>query len=354
MGCMSEMARYHRQMLLRGIGEAGQEKLLGSRAVVVGCGALGTVAAELLARAGVGTVVIVDRDVVELTNLQRQVLFDEKDAREGLPKAEAAARKLMTINSGVRVEAVVADFGHRNAEKLTTGAGVILDGTDNFETRYLLNDVAVKAGVPLVYAGAVGTEGMSFTVLPGEGACLRCVFEEPPDAGSAATCDTAGVLGPVTSMIASVQTAEALKVLLGKRGDVGRALVAVDLWANTWRRVDLKDARREDCLCCVQRRFEFLDGERATSAAKLCGRGSVQVNPPTVGARVDLDQLAQRLRPHARVEVTRFMLRGVLGNEKGEEGGLVELTVFPDGRAIVKGTTVVERAKGIYAKYVGA
>lgn len=354
MGCMSEIARYHRQMLLRGIGEAGQERLLGSRAVVVGCGALGTVSAELLVRAGVGTVSIVDRDVVELTNLQRQVLFDERDAREGLPKAEAAARKLMTINSGVRVEAVVADFGHRNAEKLCAGAGVILDGTDNFETRYLLNDVAVKLGVPLVYAGAVGTEGMSMTILPGETPCLRCVFEEPPDAGSVATCDTAGVLGPVTAMIASVQAAEAIKVLLGKTAEVGRALVAVDLWANTWRRVDLTNARREDCVACVQRRFEFLDGERVTSAAKLCGRGSVQVNPPTVGARVDLEALGKRLGAHGEAEVTRFFVKAALSAERGEEEGCVELTVFPDGRAIVKGTTAIERAKGIYAKYVGA
>lgn len=351
---MSETARYHRQMLLRGIGEEGQRRLLGSRALIVGCGALGTVSAEMLARAGVGTITIVDRDVVELTNLQRQVLFDERDAREGLPKAEAAARKLVTINSSIRVNAVVVDFGHRNAEKLAAGAEVILDGTDNFETRYLLNDLAVKSGVPLVYAGAVGTEGMSMSILPGEAACLRCVFDEPPDAGSVATCDTAGVLGPVTAMIASVQAAEAIKLLAGRRGDVSRTLLAVDLWANTSRRVDLTEARRADCPCCGERRFEFLDGERVTSAAKLCGRGAVQVNPPTVESRVDLEQLATRLRAHAHVEVSRFMLKGLLGGEKSEEGGPVELTVFPDGRAIVKGTTQVERAKGIYAKYVGA
>ncbi len=387
---MSDMERYHRQMLLPGIGEAGQRRLLAGRAVIVGCGALGTVAAELLVRAGVGTVTIVDRDVVELTNLQRQVLFDEADARAGLPKAEAARAKLQAINSQVHVEAVVADLEARGAEKLIgrvvgmggrarrvslppapsqregeldaapsqppegEGESVLLDCTDNFETRYLLNDAAVKLGVPLVYAGAVGTVGMSMTVLPGEGPCLRCVFEEPPDAGSAPTCDTAGVLGPVTAMIASVQAAEAIKILAGQRGAVSRELVSVDLWGNSWRRMDLRTARRPECPCCGERRFEFLDGQRGSRAATLCGRGAVQVTPPTVEQRLDLVALATRLGPHATVEASRFLVKGTLWAERGENGEPLELTVFPDGRAIVKGTTELDRARGIYAKYVGA
>ena len=350
---LSGLGRYHRQMLLPGVGEEGQRRLLASRALVVGCGALGTVIADLLARAGVGALTIVDRDVVEATNLQRQTLFDEADAAAGVPKAEAAARKLRAVNSGVRIEAVVADFGPRTAEKIARGRsgdmpGVIVDGTDNFQTRYLLNDLAVARGVPYIYGGAVGTAGMSMTIVPGRTPCLRCVFPDLPAPGTTPTCDTAGVLGPVTATVAAHEAAEAIKALLGRHEALSRGLVRFDLWGGGWRRIDLGEAT-PGCPCCGQREFPFLDGSIAARAAVLCGRDSVQVNPSpeSVRSRLDLDALALRLAEHGSFESTRLLVRGTLR----EEG--LELTVFPDARAIVKGTTEPGIAMAVYARYVG-
>lgn len=347
------LGRYHRQMLLPGVGEEGQRRLLESRALIVGCGALGTVIADLLTRAGVGTLTIVDRDVVEATNLQRQTLFDEKDAAEGVPKAEAAARKLRAINSGVRIEAVVADFGPRTAEKIARGGrgempGVIVDGTDNFQTRYLLNDLAVARGVPYIYGGAVGTAGMSMTIVPGRTPCLRCIFPDLPAPGSTPTCDTAGVLGPATAMVGAYEAAEAIKVLLGRMEALSRGLVQFDLWGGGPRRIDLGEAR-PDCPCCGQRTFPFLDGSIAARATVLCGRDSVQVNPSpeSIRSRLDLETLAQRLAEHGSFEATRLLVRGRLR----EEG--LELTVFPDARAIIRGTTEPGIAMAVYARYVG-
>ncbi len=362
-GPKGELRRYHRQMLLPGIGEEGQRRLLGSHAAIIGCGALGTVAAEVLVRAGVGRVALIDRDIVEWTNLQRQTLYDEADAREGTPKAVAAAARLARVNSAVRIDAHVADFNSGNAERLLNldgrgvagvgpWPGVLLDGTDNFETRYLINDIAVKHGVPYVYGGAVGTRGMQMTVLPGGGggACMRCVFPEVPAAGSTPTCDTAGVLASATGIIANVQAAEAIKVLLGREELIAPTLLEFDLWTNFRRRLDLSKARDAACVCCGARRFEFLEAS-VSGTVSICGSASVQVLPgASAGARggVELDALAERLVKHGQVQRTPHLIRVKL-----EAEGL-EMTVFRDGRAIVKGTTDLMRARAMYARFVGA
>lgn len=371
--------RYHRQTLLDVFGAEGQARLSGGHALLVGCGALGSVSAELLARAGVGTITIIDRDVVELTNLQRQMLFDESDAKGGLPKAHAAARRLGQINSTISIRPIVADVSCRTIDRLVFDEAslrpdVIVDGTDNFQTRYLLNDLAVREGVPLVYAGAVGMEGLSMTILPGAAdagwtdvqatPCLRCVFPDVPAPGSAAssaTCDTVGVLGPVTAMMASIQACEALKVLLGRYDAISRSLLRVNLWTNEMRQIDLSGARRgaasnDPCPCCAGREFVFLSGEAGDSSATLCGREAVQISPASVESNgaIDLEQLRARLSQHGSFIASRFMVRGLLDAEVGEMGRRIELTVFPDGRAIVGGTAQVARARSVYAKYVGA
>lgn len=360
-GSSDAQARYHRQALLREVGEAGQRKLAQSHALIVGCGALGTVSADLLVRAGIGTVTVVDRDIVEITNLQRQTLFDGDDARQSVPKAEAARRRLAAVNPDIRVRGVIADFSFRNAEEILVESAlearstVIVDGTDNFETRYLLNDLAVKRGVGYVYGAAVGTIGMTMTIVPGQTPCLRCAFEEPPEPGSAATsatCETAGVFAPVTAAIGAMQAGEAIKILLGRTDAISRALVSIDAWTNEVRRMDLSRAKGDDCPCCRRREFPFLDGSRGQSAVVLCGRESVQIAPDRPG-RFDLEVLARRLSPHGRFEATRFLVRGEFERERGEGGDPIRLTVFTDGRAIVGGTVKFDRARAIYARYMG-
>lgn len=344
--------RYHRQSLLPDFGPEGQSRLGRSHVMVIGLGALGCPAADLLARAGVGRLTLVDRDVVELTNLQRQTLFDERDAEEAAPKAEAAARRLRAVNSTVRIEALVEDFAGSDAERMVTPhprPDVILDGTDNFETRYLINDVAVKLGVPYVYAAAVGTTGMSFTVLPGRTPCLRCVFPEPADPSVAPTCDTAGVLAPVATIAAAAQVVDALKILVGTPESLSGTLLSFDPWRNQRQRIDLAQARRVDCLCCVARRFEYLEGERAARTTTLCGRNSVQVAPPE-REPIELAAVADRLRAHGPFTLTPTLLRGRLP----ASAGAVELTLFADGRAIFAGTTDHVQAKALYAKFIGA
>ena len=359
--------RYHRQMLLPGIGEEGQKRLLDSTALVVGCGALGTVAANLLARAGVGHLVIVDRDFIEITNLQRQGLFDEQDVEQAIPKAEAACRKIAGINSQVKVTAVVEDINYSNFEKLAaTGCGcdVIVDGVDNFETRYLANDVAVKHAIPYVYGGAVGTVGATFSVLPhtesGESQwevagiatpCLRCIFEQSPPPGLNPTCDTAGVLASTVSIIASYEVNEAVKILTGNWGAVRRTMLNIDTWSNTTHSFKVAGAYDVgDCLCCKHRKFEYLEGKFGSSTTTLCGRNAVQLSHKMSNRSIDFGEVADRLRPHGRVNVNKFMLRA----EITDNGKAYELTLFTDGRAIVKGTKEPNVAKTIYAKYVGA
>lgn len=364
-----DLARYHRQMLLPGFGEEGQRKLLGASVFVVGCGALGTVIANTLARAGVGQLILVDRDFIELTNLQRQILFDEKDVADAIPKAEAAKRKIAAINSQVEVIAVVDDVNHSNVEKIIAlGRGgkvdLIIDGVDNFETRYLVNDVAVKLGIPYVYGGAVGTVGAAYAILPhtpkGDSAwektgyatpCLRCIFEQAPPPGLNPTCDTAGVIGPGVSIIANYQSNEALKILTGNFDRVARTMLNIDLWENTFRQFKVAKAYDVgDCECCKKRNFEFLDGKFGSSTTTLCGRNAVQLSLKQQAGKLNFEEIAARLRPHGQVSVNKFMLRADI-KDNGEP---YELTLFTDGRAIVKGTKEPNTARGIYAKYIGA
>ncbi len=359
-------------MLLPGFGEAGQRKLLNATALVIGCGALGTVIANMLARAGVGHLVIVDRDFIELTNLQRQVLFDEDDVANAIPKAEAARRKIAKINSQVKVTAVVDDVNHTNIERLAGinnpdygKVDILVDGVDNFETRYLANEVAVKHAIPYVYGGAVGTVGASYAILPhGDGQsawekagratpCLRCIFEQAPPPGVNPTCDTAGVIGPAVSIIANYQVAEAMKILTGNLDVVNTTMLNIDLWANTWRQFKVARAYDVgDCVCCKQREFEFLDGKFGSSTTTLCGRNAVQLSQKQTadGGRLDFEEIAQRLRAHGQVNANKFMLRA----DVTDNGQPYELTLFADGRAIIKGTKEANVARSIFAKYVGA
>ncbi len=350
MSSAASLERYSRQMRVPGIGKAGQERIMASRVTLCGVGALGTVLANTLVRAGVGFVRVVDRDFVEPSNLQRQVLFDESDVTGNLPKAEAAATKLRQINSTVEIEPVVADINRTNIEGLCDGADLILDGTDNFEVRYLINDVSIKHNKPWVYGGAVGTEGMSMTILPGETPCLQCVFEKSPGPGEVGTCETAGVLGPIVGVVASFQAAEALKILAGKRQAVNRDLFCLNLWDNTtrWVKIAKLAGRKGNCPCCAKRSFEWLDGEHGTQTTSLCGRNAVQVTPKG-GTKLDLNDLKKQLEASGTVSANRFLLKF----HTTDAGSGYEFTVFPDGRAIIKGTDDTDRARTLYAKYVG-
>lgn len=344
------LERYSRQMRFPGIGKAGQEKLLASRVTLCGCGALGTVLANVLVRAGVGFVRVIDRDFVEPSNLQRQVLFDESDVTNNLPKAEAAAVKLRQINSAVQVEPIVADINRTNIEDFCTGADLILDGSDNFEIRYLINDVAIKHNKPWVYGGAVGSQGMSMTIIPGETPCLRCVFEAAPAPGETGTCETAGVLAPAVNIVASYQATEALKLLSGNAAAVNKELLIVDVWENTNRRVKVAPlaGRKGQCPCCAKRSFEWLDGAHGTQTTSLCGRNAVQVSQRTKG-KLDFAYLAGVLKQSGEVSYNKFLLKFQLV----ENGDPYEFTVFEDGRAIIKGTDQPDKARTLYAKYVG-
>jgi molybdopterin-synthase adenylyltransferase len=339
------LERYSRQMRFYGILEAGQQRLLEARVTLCGCGALGTVLANALVRAGVGHLRLIDRDFIETSNLQRQVLFDEHDVAENLPKAEAAARKLGAINSSVHVDPVVTDIDRTNILELVHDADLILDGTDNFEIRYLINDAAVKLGKPWVYGGCIGSHGQTMTILPGETPCLRCVFEAAPAPGEAGTCETAGVLGPIVNIIASYQATEALKILCGKREAVNRDLLYFDVWENTQRKIKIAPLLgKVDCPCCRRRRFEWLEGELGSHTTSLCGRNAVQVSHRTA-TTLNFEDLARHLGTLGSVSYNRFLLKFTLDG--------YEFTVFPDGRAIIKGTSDEDKARTLYAKYIG-
>ena len=342
---LMNLDRYVRQMRYSPIGEAGQRRLAAARALVCGCGALGSMLANWLVRAGVGRVRIVDRDYVELSNLQRQTLFDERDAASGAPKAVAAAEKLALINSQVTVEPVVADVNSDNIAALCEGVDTIVDGLDNFETRFLLNDAAVSLGIPWVYGGCLGAEGQTMTILPGETACLRCLMPECPAPGSTPTCDTAGVVGPAIGLVASIQALEAIKILSGDRAAVSRNLLVVDLWQNQFRTIDVSQLRAQvDCPTCKQHEFSWLHGRAGSRSAVLCGRNAVQLAPPE-GARIDLQSLAGKLRDVGATTVNAYLLRFQVPP--------YELTVFADGRTIVAGTSDPAVARTVWAKYVG-
>ncbi|HKC62320.1 MAG TPA: ThiF family adenylyltransferase [Pyrinomonadaceae bacterium] len=337
------LERYSRQILFDGIGEAGQRRLLASRVVIIGCGALGTAQAEALARAGVGRLLIVDRDFVEGSNLQRQTMFTEKDARERLPKAVACVNHLAEINSEIKTEGLIADVNHSNVERIIEGSDVVLDGTDNFATRYLINDACVKHGIAWVYGAAVGSYGVTMTVRPRVSPCLRCIFEEAPPAASAPTCDTAGVIMPIISVVASVQVSETLKLLTGQTDKLHGSLMQFDVWTNEWRRIKL-DAPSRECRCCALGQYEMLEAEAVGFATVLCGRDAVQVSPPGP-TEVNLPALAERLRAAGEVKLNPYLLR--------LRAGEYELTVFRDARAIIRGTDDVVTARSLYAKYVG-
>ena len=337
---MPSAERYSRQTRFTPFGPAGQESLGRSTAVIVGCGALGTVQAGLLARAGVGRLRLIDRDYVEESNLQRQILYTEKDVRMGLPKAEAARRHLIEANSQVVLDAYVCDLNPENAAELLGDAAVILDATDNFETRLLVNDFAVREGVPWIYGAAVGAYGIAMPVLPGDSACFRCIYPEPPS-GAQPTCETAGVMGPVTSLIGSIQAMEAIKILAGKRDDVRRKIFTADLWTGPVREMSMP-ARDGDCPCCVQRKFMYLEGRKRVPVS-LCGRNAVQIHERR--RPLDLAALGAILKTVGRVRANDFALRF--------DDGEYDITFFPDGRAIIKGTQDVGVARSVYSRYVG-
>ncbi|HEX5410879.1 MAG TPA: ThiF family adenylyltransferase [Terriglobia bacterium] len=333
--------KYSRQVLFNPIGEAGQQRLLAAKAVIIGCGALGTAQANALARAGVGMLRIVDRDYVEESNLQRQSLFDENDARENLPKAITAERKLKQINSDVRTEGVIADATSRNMENLVRGFDVILDGTDNFETRYLLNDVSVKLGIPWIYGAVVASSAVTMTILPGRGPCLSCVFPDAP-AGLHETCDTVGVIGPAAAWTSAIQVTEALKILLGREPELHGTVCGFDIWHNRTQQVRPK--RDPNCKTCGRNIFTHLDGAEPLPTI-LCGRDAVQIRQRDF-RRLDMSLLKARLEQFGTVRANDFLLKFFF---KG-----YEITVFPDGRAIIKGTQDPAVARGIYAKYISS
>ncbi|HEY2584173.1 MAG TPA: ThiF family adenylyltransferase [Tepidisphaeraceae bacterium] len=346
--------RYHRQALLPQIGRAGQERLRKASVLLVGCGALGSVIAEQLVRAGIGRLRLADRDIVELTNLQRQVLFDEEDVREQTPKAIATERRLRRVNSEVEIDARVTDVHAGNVEELAgcDGPGrpvdLILDGTDNVDTRNLLNDAAVKHGIPWIYGACVGTEGRCMAILPPSGPCLRCVFSDPPAAAELPTCDTAGVLAPAAAVVASLQVTAALRVLLGQAKPQSESLISMDVWRGRFHSIPLIDAKRADCPTCGRRAFAYLDCSQSGRSTSLCGRNAVQIRSAKDEA-VDLSRMAAKLSQIGRVQQTPYLLRCALHDPRE-----IQLTVFPDGRAIIQGTADFERARSIYARFVGS
>ncbi|PKL67021.1 MAG: NAD(P)H-binding protein [Methanobacteriales archaeon HGW-Methanobacteriales-1] len=355
------LKRYSRQVILSNIGEEGQKKLLNSKVVIVGCGALGTVAANNLARAGVGHITIIDRDFVELSNLQRQMLFEEEDVGE--PKALAAAKRLNAINSEIEIEPIVADLNHTNVQEILKDANVVMDATDNIQTRMLVNDVCVQNGIPWIYTGAIGTSGMIMNLLP-DGPCLRCLYPNIPQAGSLPTCDTLGVLNTVTAIMGSMESTETLKIILGayssledskvdlEKTDDAPAenqesyndgkLVVYDAWDNSIDQIIVK--RVEDCTCCGEKNFEFLEAEDKEIITSLCGRNAVQITPARA-KQISLPDLASNLEKLGEVKASDFLL--LFKTEK------FEISVFRDARAIIKGTNDGNVAKSLYARYIG-
>jgi molybdopterin-synthase adenylyltransferase len=333
--------RYSRQVLFPGIGADGQKRLAAARVAIVGCGATGACVSGLLARAGVGHLRIIDRDYVEPSNLQRQSLFDEADAAESLPKAVAAARKIAAFNSQVEVQAEVADLTPGNIHALLQEQDLFLDATDNFETRFLLNDFAVQQGTPWIYAAAVAAYVATMNVIPGETACLACLFPAPPH-GTVETCDTAGILNSAVNLVGSIQATEALKFLVGARDQLRRTLFSCDLWSND--RAEVAAAHpRADCRTCVQREFVYLAGQSRPQIT-LCGRNSVQIHERN--RPVDFAEMSGKLRPHGDVKHNDFVLKF--------RRDPYEITLFPDGRAIIKGTTDTAVARSLYARFVGS
>jgi adenylyltransferase/sulfurtransferase len=333
--------RYSRQVLFPGIGLDGQARLAQGRIAIVGCGATGACVSGLLARAGVGRLLIIDRDYVEPSNLQRQSLFDEADAAESLPKAVAAARKIAAFNSDVQVQAEVADLTPENIEPLLGDANLVLDATDNFETRYLINDFAVKQDKPWIYAAAVAAYAVTMNIIPGETACLACMFPAPPE-GTVETCDTAGILNSAVNLVGSIQATEAIKFLVGAKDKLRRTLLSFDVWSNEQAEI-AADRPRPGCQTCEKREFIHLAGERRPQIT-LCGRNSVQIHERN--RPVDFGEMSARLGAHGTVKHNAFVLKFWRDP--------YEMTLFPDGRAIIKGTNDTAVARSLYARFVGS
>ena len=340
---MNSPSRYHRQILLPQIGPEGQKQITSSTAAVVGIGALGSVSANLLARAGVGRLRLIDRDFLEINNLQRQVLFDEDDLRQNLPKAVAAQRKLQKINSEIVIEAEPSDLNVRSVDELLEEVDVIIDGTDNFETRFLINDFCLREKKPWIYGGAVATEGLTYVVLPHEGPCLRCLFEEAPRSGEFQTCDTAGILAPAAHTIASFQAIEALKILAEKKEAVDRRLWKIDLWKKEFKAIDVNSEEKK-CSGCLRHEYPSLSRERGSRTVALCGRNAVQIIQEK-SERPNFQNLARKLSPLGAVNYNDFLLKASIE--------AFEITLFQNGRAIIQGTEDPAQAKSVYARYIG-
>lgn len=337
--------RHARQVLFYGIGTTGQRILREKTAVLVGCGALGCTSANLLVRSGIKCIKIVDRDYIEESNLQRQSLFDEDDISKNLPKAIAAQKKLQKVDSHTQIEAVVTDLNPSNAETILKDADIVIDGTDNFETRFLINDYCVKEGIPWIYGACIGSVGLTMNIVPSKTPCLRCVLDTLPPFGTTETCDTAGIIAPIASMIASIQAAEALKILTGSYDALSKGLVKIDLWRNEIKRLHTENIwEKSDCITCKQHRYEFLFRDVYSMTTSLCGRNAVQVLHSN-GSKLDLETLAERLGKAGEVSFNTFLLRMKIDK--------YELTIFPDGRSIITGTNDAAVAKGLYAKYIG-
>nr|WP_261808081.1 ThiF family adenylyltransferase [Paenibacillus sp. N3.4] len=339
-------ARYSRQILFSPIGMEGQRKLNRSRVAIVGMGALGTVLANHMVRAGVGYIRLIDRDFVDKSNLQRQMLYDEEDADSTTPKAIAAARRLQLINSQVVIEPHVTDLNATNAEDLLNDVDLILDGTDNFSVRFLINDVSVKSGTPWIYGGAVASRGVSLTILPGQTPCLRCLFTQAPASGSVETCDTAGVIGGIIHVVASFQATEALKLLIGDKEHLNLKMQQWDLWFNQYSAIQVTSAHKADCPACAKKQFDYLDAHlESDTIQSLCGRNSVQIHPVTP-SKLPLDYWEERLKPLGPVQRNRFLL-------KFQAAPDLQMILFPDGRVLIQGTEDLIQAKSLYSRYVG-
>ncbi len=338
--------RYSRQLLFSGIGREGQARLVESSVVIIGCGALGAMQAEMLARAGVGRLRLIDRDFVEESNLHRQVMFDESDAAGRLPKAIAAANRIGRLNSEITVEPVVRDVNYTNIEQLIQSTDLILDGTDNFETRYLINDAAVKTGRPWIYGAAVGAHGLQMTIRPSQTPCLRCVFPEVPAPGTSPTCDTAGVILPIIATVTAWQVTEALKLLTGQEDRLHGALLQFDLWENRFTRLRLDRMKdRPRCRTCDDHHYDFLQVQSGQLVTSLCGRNTIQISPPAPGT-IDLPELAVQLRNVGEVSYNAYLLKFRVGE--------IEMTIFSDARCLIRGTDDPMIARSLYARYLGS
>lgn len=334
--------KYGRQIIISAIGEEGQTKLRKSSVLLIGCGGLGSAIATILVRAGVGKLRIVDRDFVEITNLQRQILFDEDDLNANVPKAVIAERKLKRINRDVKIEGIVADFNSTNAESLSQGIDLILDGLDNMEGRFLINDLSIKKGIPWIYGTCLSTYGLTFNIIPGKTPCLRCIYEKPEN--RSITCETVGIIGPIVFTIASIQSAEAIKILTDNEKDLRIDLLFIDLWKNEFEKIPISHLKKENCPACGMGKFDFLEGKNISSVISICGSNSIQINPPTTKL-LDLEKIVESLKLYGTVIFNEYLVKFFYQN--------YEITIFRDGRAIVKGTSDPSTAKILYSKFLG-